>query len=105
MQTSLDPFQISIAIFGYLYASVVVVVVVVMICLTSDIPRDRSRVQGVTFCRFSSISNHINDLKKDLRCQVKFFADDTSLFSIVDDTNKTASELNDDLKSIFDLAY
>ena len=39
---------------------------------------------------------YINDLEKG----INFFADDTSLFSIVTDSTLTASELNHDLKLI-----
>ena len=46
----------------------------------------------------------INDLEKNLKCNVKFFADDTSLFSVVNDPLITASDLNKDLKSIADWA-
>ena len=43
---------------------------------------------------------YINDLEKDLKSSVKFFADDTSLFSIVHDPTITAEELNHDLHLI-----
>ena len=42
----------------------------------------------------------INDLECGIKSQVKFFADDTSLFSIVKDPNITADELNHDLNLI-----
>ena len=47
----------------------------------------------------------INDLANDLSCYVKFFADDTSLFSVVYDVNASARELNDDLKKVNKLAF
>ena len=43
---------------------------------------------------------YINDLENGLKSKVKFFADDTSLFSIVNDPNISASELNHDLDLI-----
>ena len=36
---------------------------------------------------------------------VKFFADDTSLFSVVQNKNNSASQFNNDLKKLCDLAY
>ena len=39
---------------------------------------------------------YINDLEKGIKSQIKFFADDTSLFSIVQDPNISACELNHD---------
>ena len=41
---------------------------------------------------------YINDLEKGIKSSVKFFADDTSLFSIVTDPTLSASELNHDLR-------
>ena len=43
---------------------------------------------------------YINDLENSIKSQVRFFADDTSLFSIVQDPNISANELNHDLKLI-----
>ena len=40
---------------------------------------------------------YINDLTENLSCGVKLFADDTSLFTIVQDPNPAASDLNHDL--------
>ena len=40
---------------------------------------------------------YINDLEKDIKSNVKFFADDTMLFSIVKDPIISANELNHDL--------
>ena len=48
---------------------------------------------------------YINDLEKDIRSNVKFFADDTMLYSIVHDPLKTASDLNHDLNKIGEWAY
>ena len=43
---------------------------------------------------------YINDLATDLKSNVKLFADDTSLFSIVSDPLETANILNEDLDKI-----
>ena len=43
---------------------------------------------------------YINDLTKDLKCTVKLFADDTSIFTIVRDPNVAAIDLNHDLEHI-----
>ena len=40
---------------------------------------------------------YINDLPNELKCSVKLFADDTSLFTIVKDKNESANTLNNDL--------
>ena len=40
---------------------------------------------------------YVNDLATDLKSNVKLFADDTSLFSIVSDPLETANILNEDL--------
>ena len=40
---------------------------------------------------------YINDLERDIISNVKFFADDTMLYSIVKDPIKSASDLNHDL--------
>ena len=40
---------------------------------------------------------YINDLKEGIKSSVKFFADDTSLFSIVRDPVVSAEELDQDL--------
>ena len=41
---------------------------------------------------------YINDLTEGLTTNVKLFADDTSLFSVVHDTQTSANDLNKDLK-------
>ena len=41
---------------------------------------------------------YINDLPSELRCSAKLFADDTSLFSVVENVNETTTNLNKDLK-------
>ena len=43
---------------------------------------------------------YINDLTVDLKCNVKLFADDTSLFTIVQDPSTAASDMNHDLELI-----
>ena len=43
---------------------------------------------------------YINDLSDNLTSNAKFFADDTSLFSVFHDVNTSAKELNDDLKNL-----
>ena len=48
---------------------------------------------------------YINDLADDLSSNVKLFADDTSLFSVVHDVNASARKINDDLKKIYKWAF
>ena len=43
---------------------------------------------------------YINDLEENIISNVKFFADDTMLFSVVNNPNQTALELNHDLSVI-----
>ena len=52
-----------------------------------------------------SVLIYINDLPQRLNSEVKLFADDTSLFSIVNCVNTSASTLNSDLLKIQDWAY
>ena len=40
---------------------------------------------------------YINDLSKDISSTVKLFADDTSIFSVVDEVNVSVMQLNNDL--------
>ena len=47
----------------------------------------------------------INDLEEGIKSSIKFFADDTSLFSIVRDPLISAEELNHDLKVINKWAF
>ena len=47
---------------------------------------------------------YINDLPHELKTDAKLFADDTALFSIVQDSLQSASDLNNDLKKINDWA-
>ena len=48
---------------------------------------------------------YINDLPNDLKSNVKLFADDTSLFTVVKEKNETANILNNALQSICTWAY
>ena len=48
---------------------------------------------------------YINDLEKNIRSNVKFFADDTMLFSIVNDPVISANILNNDLDIIYQWAH
>ena len=48
---------------------------------------------------------YINDLERNIKSNVKFLADDTMLFSIVNDPILSASELNHDLNVINQWAY
>ena len=41
---------------------------------------------------------YINDLSDGLKSECKLFADDTSLFSVVNDINTSASDFNEDLE-------
>ena len=47
----------------------------------------------------------INDLPNELKSNVKLFADDTSLFTIVKDKSERANTLNNDLMVISKWAY
>ena len=48
---------------------------------------------------------YINDLPNKLKSNAKLFADDTSLFTIVKDENKSANVLNNDLSLISEWAF
>ena len=43
---------------------------------------------------------YINDLEENIMSHIRFFADDTMLFSIIKNPVETANELNQDLKTI-----
>ena len=43
---------------------------------------------------------YINDLSTDLKCSIKLFADKTSLFTVFQDPNTAASDMNHDLNPI-----
>ena len=44
---------------------------------------------------------YINDISEGLTTNVKLFADDVSLFSVVDNNNLSAINLNSDLSKIY----
>ena len=48
---------------------------------------------------------YINDISDNLESNVKLFADDTSIFSVVHHPNSTATMLNNDLLKIQQWAY
>ena len=48
---------------------------------------------------------YINNPSEDLTANVKLFADDTSLFSIVCNTNTSTTNLNNDLNKIKNWAF
>ena len=48
---------------------------------------------------------YINDLTSDLKCNAKIFADDPSLFTVVEDPNAAAEDMNHDLKLITQWAH
>ena len=48
---------------------------------------------------------YINDLTDGISSIVKLFADDTLLFSVVQNKNNSASQLSNDLDEISDWAY
>ena len=48
---------------------------------------------------------YVNDLTADLKCNVKLFADDTSLFIIVHDSNTATNDMNHDLELISKWAH
>ena len=48
---------------------------------------------------------YINDISDNLESNVKLFADDTSIFSVVLDPNLSATQLNNDLQKIQQWAY
>ena len=43
---------------------------------------------------------YINDMEENIKSQIRFFADDTMLFSVVKDRTITANYLNQDLVTI-----
>ena len=48
---------------------------------------------------------YINDLSDSLKSECKLFADDTSLFSVVNDINTSVSDLNETLEKIGNWAF
>ena len=53
----------------------------------------------------SFIPKHINDLSDNLQCNPKLFAGDTSLFCTIKVPERTANNLNNDLKEINKWAF
>ena len=43
---------------------------------------------------------YVNDLVDNFHCDARMFADDTSLFSVVNDVNRTLEDLNRDLEAV-----
>ena len=43
---------------------------------------------------------YINDLKRDLKCNIELFPDDTSLFAVVEHPSTAAKDMNDDIEWI-----
>ena len=48
---------------------------------------------------------HINDLTENLKCNIKLFADDTLLFTVVENSNAAANDMNHDLELIMQWAH
>ena len=48
---------------------------------------------------------YINNLTENLKCNVKLFADDTSLFTVVENSNAAANDMNHDLELIMQWAH
>ena len=48
---------------------------------------------------------YINDLAVGLKCNVKLYADDTSLFTVVEDSNAAANDMSHDLDLISQWTY
>ena len=48
---------------------------------------------------------HVNDLAVGLKYNVKLFADDSSLFTVVEDSNTAANDMNHNLDSISQWAH
>ena len=51
------------------------------------------------------VFNYINDLSEVLATNAKLFADDTSLFSVIHDSQTSANVLNKDLEMIHNWAF
>ena len=48
---------------------------------------------------------YINDLSEELSANTKLFADDTSLFSVIHDSQTSANDLNKDLETTHNWAF
>ena len=67
-----------------------------MLQLERKVSRGASRIHSWTI----AILLYIDYLTDDIKCNVKLFADDTSIFRVVDDPKVAASDLNYDLEAI-----
>ena len=54
---------------------------------------------------FFNVLIYINDLTENLQSNPKLFADDTSLFALINDPNATAKQLSEDLDKIKEWAF
>ena len=66
-------------------------------CIESGVPQDS--VLGPLFLVY------INDLEKNIKSNIRLFADDTMLFSIVNNPKMSANDLNHDLDVIRQWAH
>ena len=59
------------------------------------------KIQRIYFLKnVATLLIYINNLCDNLNCDVKLFADDTSLFALVFNENTSAQNLNNDLRKI-----
>ena len=58
------------------------------------------RVQFLVHCFLFLFYIYINDLLDNLEPNIKLFADDTSMFSVVHDPSNTSQKLNNDLNKV-----
>ena len=72
---------------------------------TSDWLPVKAGVQKAPFLEHFFFLIYINGLSDNLLSTVKLFADDTSLFSVVNDSNISANGLNKDLQKISEWGY
>ena len=63
------------------------------------------RSSGLCFWDHFSSLFYINDLPDGLKSNAKLFADDTSIFSVVNDINESCCDLNSGLSKINNWAY
>ena len=72
-----------------------------LLYITNEFGRalDEGKEVRVVFCVISKAFDRVwhNDILTDINSTIKLFADNTSLYLIVDDPQKTAHALNDDL--------
>ena len=72
---------------------------------TSGCKEVNARVQQRSILRQLFFMIYINDLTYGILFIMKLFVDDTSLFSVVQNKNKSVSQLNNDLNKVSDWAY